>query len=200
MIVVGLTGGMACGKSFVAAALAGMGCHVVEADALGHDVLLPGGAAYSGVVGHFGDEILDAQGRIDRARLATLVFSDPVQLAWLNGMVHPAVRALAEQRFHDIAAQDPRAIVIYVAAILVETGSHRDFFRLIAVTCSPAQQFERAMARPGAREDDVRARLARQIPNSQKTGLADYVIDTSGTREETLRQTEIVFEELSSAS
>ena len=199
MIVVGLTGGMACGKSFVAAALAGMGCHVVEADALGHEVLLPGGAAFGPVVGHFGDEILDAQGRIDRALLAARVFSDPVQLAWLNGIVHPAVRVLAEHRFQEIAAKDPQAIVIYVAAILVEIGSHRDFFRLIVVTCTPEQQFERAMARPGAREEDVRARLARQIPNSRKTGLADYVIDTSGTREETLRQTKIVFEELSSA-
>lgn len=199
MIVVGLTGGMACGKSVVAAALTNLGCHVVEADALGHEVLLPGGAAYGPVVGHFGDEILDTQGRIDRARLASLVFSDPVQLAWLNGMVHPAVRVLAEHRFQEIAARDPQAIVIYVAAILVEIGSHRDFFRLIVVTCSPEQQFARAMARPGANEEDVRARLARQIPNSQKLALADYVIDTSGTIDETLRRTKMVFEELDSA-
>lgn len=188
MLIAGLTGGLACGKSFVAAALQELGCFVVEADELGHQALQPGGAAYAPVIAEFGTT--------DRKRLAEIVFADPAQLARLNAIVHPAVHALAHQKFLEIGTQDPQAIIIYAAAILIETGVHREFPRLIVVACSGEQQFARAMRRPGATEADVRARLARQLPLQQKRELADFLIDSSGTPADTLRQTKIVFEEL----
>jgi dephospho-CoA kinase len=196
LTIAGLTGGLACGKSFVASALRDLGCYVVEADHLGHEVMAPGGPAYQPIVDEFGAGILDTNGTIDRARLATIVFSDPARLATLNAIVHPAVHQRSLERFREIEAYDPKAVVIYVAAILIETNSHRDFDKLIVVTCTPEQQFARAMSRPGAREADVRARLESQLPLSRKAEFADYPIDAGGTIEDTLRQTKMVFEEL----
>ena len=200
MKIAGLTGGLACGKSFVAAALRELGCYVIEADALGHEVMEPGGPAYEAIVREFGAEVLRADGTVDRSRLAGLVFTDAERLKKLNAIVHPAVQALAAERFGEIGARDPDAIVIYVAAILIETGGHRQVEKLILVSCSRQQQIERAMRRPGATEKDVLARLERQLPLQEKRQFADYFIDTSGTTEETLRQTRMVFEDLRLAS
>ena len=196
MLKVGLTGGMACGKSFVAAELGRLGCHVVEADTVGHQVLEPGGEAYDGVVAAFGREILDPAGRIDRARLAQRVFGDPAQLEKLNSIVHPVVRERAARAFADIAAQDPQGIVIYAAAILIESGAYKEVDKIIVVSCTRAQQIERAMHRPDATETSVLARLERQMPLEKKKEFADYIIDTSGAKEETLRQAELVYRDL----
>ena len=196
MLIAGLTGGMACGKSFVARALAELGAHVIEADELGHEVLSPGGDAYEKVVTAFGKEVLDSSGRIDRAALAARVFGHPEELARLNGIVHPAVRNLATRRMKEVEARDPHAVIIYVAAILLESGAYRDVGRIIVVSCSREQQIARSMERPGATEADVLARLERQMPLEEKKKHADYLIDTSGTREDTLRQTKIVWEDL----
>lgn len=196
MIIAGLTGGMACGKTFVAHALRDLGAHVVEADEVGHDVLRPSGEAYAAVVAEFGGEILGANGEIDRAKLAAAVFGKPDRLAALNGLVHPAVRERARRSMEEIARSDPKAVAVYVAAILLESGGMEGMSRLIVVNCNPAQQLERALERPGATPESVQARLKHQMPAADKLARADYVIDTSGTKEETLRQTKIVFEEL----
>jgi dephospho-CoA kinase len=196
MLKVGLTGGMACGKSFVAAALGRLGCHIIEADDVGHEVLRPGGEAYDAVVAAFGPEILDERHLIDRSRLADRVFGDPAQLARLNAIVHPAVKARAAREFLELAAQDPNGVVVYVAAILIESEAYRVVDKIIVVSCAREQQMERAMNRPGASEAGVLARLERQMPLEKKKEFADYIIDTSGAKEDTLRQTEIVFEEL----
>ncbi len=196
MLKVGLTGGMACGKSFVAAELGRLGCHVIEADEVGHQVLEPGGEAYEAVVAAFGREILDAGGRIDRTRLGERVFGDPDQLGELNAIVHPAVRARASRAFGEIGARDPHGIVIYAAAILIESGAYKEVDKIIVVSCTRAQQIERALHRPEATEASVLARLERQMPLEKKTEFADYIIDTSGAKEDTLRQTEMVYREL----
>ncbi|MDE3197514.1 MAG: dephospho-CoA kinase [Acidobacteriota bacterium] len=188
MLIVGLTGGLACGKSFIASELGRLGCHVVEADELGHRVLEPGGEAHEAAIREFGTA--------DRARLAEKVFGDPARLAKLNAIVHPAVHARAQRTFAEIRARDQHAIVVYVAAILVETGAWRDFDKLIVADCSRPTQIERAIERTGATEDDVRARLDRQLPSAKKREHADYIIETDGTKEETLRQTKMVYEEL----
>ena len=196
VLIAGLTGGLASGKSFVAAALQELGAHIVEADQLGHEVLARTGCAYAPVVEAFGTGILHETGEIDRSRLGGIVFSDPAELARLNAIVHPAVHDLAQQRFAEIARKDPAAVVIYVAAILVETGGYRQFPYLIVTRCTREQQIERAMARSGASRADIEARLARQLPLEQKLALATHVIDTSGTTEETLRQTKMVYDDL----
>lgn len=196
MLKVGLTGGMACGKSFVAAEFGRLGCHVIEADDVGHQVLEPGGEACDAVVAAFGAGILDEKRRIDRAKLAGRVFRDPAQLEKLNAIVHPAVRSRAVREFAEIGARDPHGVVIYVAAILIESGAYKEVDKIIVVSCNRAQQIERAMHRPDATEANVLARLERQMPLEKKKEFADYIIDTSGTKEETLRQTEIVYRDL----
>lgn len=196
MLKVGLTGGMACGKSFVAAALGELGCHVIEADEVAHEVIAPGGEAYDAVRSAFGTDILDGEKRIDRALLAAKVFGDPVQLDQLNAIVHPAVRTRALGEFAAIEAGDPHAIVIYVAAILIESGAYREVDKIIVVSCAREQQIERAMHRPGASRAAVLARLERQMSLEKKKEFADYVIDSSGERENTLRQTKAIFENL----
>jgi dephospho-CoA kinase len=188
MLKVGLTGGMACGKSFVAATLGELGCYVIEADDVGHEVMAPGGEAY--------DAVLAAFGTTDRKRLAEQVFSAPERLEKLNAIVHPAVRARALRRFQEIGARDPHGIAVYVVAILIESGAYREVDKIIVVSCRREQQIERAMQRPAASEASVLARLERQMPLEKKREFADYVIDTSGSREDTLRQTEIVYGDL----
>ncbi|HTP30780.1 MAG TPA: dephospho-CoA kinase [Candidatus Acidoferrales bacterium] len=198
MLRVGLTGGLACGKSFVGEALAGMGCLLVQADELGHEVLAPGGEAYEGVVTEFGQGILAGDGAIDRRALAACVFGQPDRLERLNSLVHPAVIRREEDRIAAFAARHPDGIAVVEAAILIETGSYKRFDKLILVTCSEDQQLERALRRPGAVAADVRARLSRQMPVAEKRKFADFVIDTSGEKEDTLRQTRAVYQALRS--
>jgi dephospho-CoA kinase len=195
VLIAGLTGGLACGKSFVAAAFGDLGCHIVEADALGHEVMRPEGEAYSRIIAEFGPSISGDQGVIDRRRLAEIVFADQAALERLNAIVHPAVRERARRRFREIGERDPHAIAMYAAAILIETGGWRECDKLILVSCTREQQIERALERPTTRAD-VLARLERQLPLEEKRKFADYIIDTSGTKEATLRQTKIVYEDM----
>jgi dephospho-CoA kinase len=196
MLKVGLTGGIACGKSFVGEALASYGCFVIQADQLGHEVLAPNGEAYADVIHEFGGEILAAGGAIDRAHLARLAFADPGQLARLNAIVHPAVIRREEALVAEFFARERHGIAVVEAAILIETGSYRRFDKLILVFCAQEQQIERAMRRPGAVEADIRARIGRQMPLEEKRKYADFVIDTSGTKEDTSRQAGTIYEEL----
>lgn len=194
MLKAGLTGGLACGKSFVGQALASLGCHLIQADELGHEVLLPGGEGYEAVVREFGPQILNDDGTIDRKRLATDVFGKPDRLAVLNGIVHPAVFRREEELIQQFRATDPNGIVVLEAAILIETGSYRKCDRLILVVCDEESQIRRAMKRDHSEREEVLARLSRQMPVEEKRRFADYVINTSGSKEETLRQTREVFE------
>jgi dephospho-CoA kinase len=200
MLKVGLTGGLACGKSFVGEALASFGCLLIQADELGHQVLSPGGEAYDGVVHEFGPAILTATGEIDRRALAGQVFGAPDRLNLLNSLVHPPVVRREEELVARFAADHPDGIAVVEAAILIETGSYKRFDRLILVTCREEQQIERAMRREGALLDDVRARIGRQMPLEQKRKYADFVIDTSGEKEDTLRQTRAVYDTLLQAA
>lgn len=188
MLIAGLTGGMACGKSFVAAELRRLGAHIIEADELGHQIIAPGGEAHSAVRAAFGTA--------ERAELAALVFGKPEQLARLNAIVHPAVRERAAKMVAETVAAHPAAVIVYVAAILLESGGMAGMRKTIVVTCREEQQLERALERPGATRETVMARLAHQMPLAEKVARADYVIDTSGTKEDTLRQTKLVFDEL----
>ncbi|HTS60945.1 MAG TPA: dephospho-CoA kinase [Candidatus Acidoferrales bacterium] len=196
MLKVGLTGGLACGKTFVGEALAGMGCLLIQADDLGHQVLAPGGEAYGDVVTEFGREILAADGTIDRRALAARVFGHPERLERLNALVHPAVIRREEEQIAAFASRRPDGIAVVEAAILIETGSYKRFDKMILVICTEEQQLERAMRRQGAVETDARARLERQMPAGEKRKFADFVIDTSGEKEDTLRQTRAVYEAL----
>lgn len=199
MLRVGLTGGLASGKSFVGQALERLGCRLIQADELGHEVLLPGAEAYDAVVHEFGNGILEPDGTIDRQRLAAEVFDQPERLVALNRLVHPHVIRREENLMREISERDPDAIVVMEAAILIETGSHERFDKVILVVCSREQQIERAMERGLTREETL-ARLDRQMPLEAKRKYADYVVDTSGTKQDTLRQVEEMWRTLQRAA
>jgi dephospho-CoA kinase len=196
MLKVGLTGGLACGKTFVGEEMVRLGCLLIQADELGHSALEPGGEAYAAVVREFGAEVLTPDGHVDRAALAARVFGDPERLRRLNSLVHPPVVKREEELMAEYAADHPRGIAVVEAAILIEAGTYGRFDRIIVATCDEDSQVERAMRRPGAVEADVRARLRRQMPLEEKRKYADFVIDTSGEKENTLRQTRAVYEAL----
>jgi dephospho-CoA kinase len=198
MLKVGLTGGLASGKSFVGVALEELGCKLIEADQLGHEVLMPDGSAYEAVVEEFGPGILDENGEIDRKKLALEVFASKERLRRLNSLVHPEVHKRTDELMAEYFAADPDAIVVVEAAIHIETGGYRRFDKLIVVVCTVEQQIERAMRRGGSSRAAALARLASQMPLEEKRKYADYVIDTSGTKEDTLRQTEEVYHSLRS--
>jgi len=175
-----------------------MGCLLIEMDELGHAVEQPGGEAYEGIIQEFGQEMLNPDGTVNRRKLAAEVFEKPERLEKLNALVHPAVRAKAAALEADFFAQSPNGIAVTEAAILVETGTFRDYDRLILAVCGQEQQVERAMARDGLSRDEVLIRLARQMPLEQKMKYANYVIDTSGTIEHTRGQTKLVYDKLRS--
>jgi dephospho-CoA kinase len=200
MLRVGLTGGLASGKSLVGRALADLGCYVIEADVLGRQVLEMGGETYDAVIAAFGKEILDPDGKINRRRLAAIVFADSAdaqqQLAKLNALVHPQVKLRERDLANEYAREHPDGIVVTEAAILVETGSYKDYDRLIVAVCRPEQQIERSMERDGVSREEVLRRLRRQMPLEEKVKYADFIIDTSGSKEDTLQQVRTVYEAL----
>jgi dephospho-CoA kinase len=196
MLRVGLTGGLASGKSFVGRALAELGCFLIEADKLGHQVMAQDAEAYAPILAQFGPEILTAQGEIDRRKLGALVFQNPPLLEKLNAIVHPLVRVRAGQLAEDFAGREPDGICIYEAAILIETGSFRDYKRLIVASCREEQLVQRAIERDHLTREEVLNRLRRQMPLEEKVKYADYVIDTSETKEHTLAQTRSVYASL----
>lgn len=196
MIKVGLTGGYATGKTFVAAELERLGCHVIHADRLGHAVLEPEGEAYAAVVQEFGRDILSAEGTIDRKKLASIVFVDRARLEILNSTVHPAVFRLEDRMLRDFEREDPKGIVVIEAAILIEAGRSKLFERLIVTTCSLEAQIARGMGRDKISRQQVIARIERQMPQDEKVKHGDYVIDTSGPKSETIAQVQRVYEDL----
>ena len=195
-MLVALTGGLATGKSHVGKVLESLGCHVIEADALGHLALAPNGEAFTPVLAEFGPAILKGNGSIDRKALAAIVFHNPERLQALNAIVHPAVGRLRQAQVDAILARDPLAIIVVEAAIHIETGGYKQYQKLILVVCSEQEQVKRAMARDNANREEVLARIAQQMPLSEKRKYADYVIDTGGTPEETRRQTTEVYNSL----
>ena len=167
---------------------------------MGHQVLLPGAEAYDAVVREFGPQILDENGAINRRKLAAEAFDNEERLAKLNALVHPPVRERQRRLVEEFRARDPNGIAVVEAAILIETGAFRNFDRLIVVTCSEEQQIERAMHRDGYGREEAIARLRRQMPLAEKLKYADYAIDTSGSKEDTIKQVAEVYRSLRSVS
>ena len=193
MLHIGLTGGLASGKSFVGKELEAAGCFVVRLDDLGHAVLAVGGEAYAPVVEAFGPGILNPDASINRRALGELVFADPELLKRLNALTHPPIRARAKALRDGHTAAHPDAIVVTEAAILIETGGHKDCDRLVLAHCGLEQQIERAMERDGLSREEVMNRISRQMPLGDKKKYANYVIDTSGTKESTREQTRTLY-------
>ncbi len=201
MLRIGLTGGIASGKSAVGEMFVKLGAHLIQADAVAHWLMEPGRRVYEEVVRRFGREILNPDGSINRPRLAEAAFGTPGGAAQrvkeLNEIVHPAVIAQENEWMEDIGRRDPNAIAIVEAALILEAGAGDRFDRLIVVTCHPEQRISRFALRLGISEDVARAevtrRMAAQIPDEEKIKAADFVIDNSGSLEATERQVQKVF-------
>jgi dephospho-CoA kinase len=199
MLRVGLTGGIACGKSTVGRMFSDLGAHLIEADTIAHELYRPGEPVYQELVTKFGQDIVRPDGQIDRPRLASAAF-DGGRVEELNKIVHPAVIKRQEQWMHQIGSKEPYAVAMVEAALILEAGMAKRFDRLIVVTCTPEQRVARFAARQkndleSARQE-VQRRMAAQLPDVEKIKAADYVIDNSGTIENTRRQVEHVWEKL----
>ena len=185
----GITGGIASGKSAVAAILRELGFNVIDADALGHSVIEPGTRAFKEVVREFGAGVVGTDGRIDRGKLGALVFADRGKLARLNGIVHPRVEEEMVRKFGEWERDGARDAAFVEAALLVEAGYQRNLDGLVVAWCRPEQQMERLVAR-GLSEEEARRRIAAQMPAEEKLKYATEKIDCSGSMEETRRQVE----------
>jgi dephospho-CoA kinase len=189
MLRLGLTGGIASGKTAVAAMLRELGFAVLDADSLAHKLIEPGEAAYDQVIQEFGPAILDTDNRINRAKLAAIVFADAAKLARLNAIVHPRVKATIHQQFAEWSRNGTRDAAFVEAALLVEAGYQKDLDRLVITWCRPEQQLERLRAR-GFSDEDARRRIAAQMPVADKLRYATEKIDCSGSLEDTRKQVE----------
>jgi dephospho-CoA kinase len=196
MLQVGLTGNIATGKSHASGVFAELGAHVIDADAIVHELFHPGSATHAKVVAAFGKEILAADNTVDRKILGNIVFSQPPRRLLLNALVHPDVAAEVMRRVFDLAKQGFKGIVIVDAALLVESGFYRMQDRLIVVNCDPALQLARIMSRYGLSAENAQLRIAAQMPAQEKIKLAHYTIDTSGTYSSTREQIETIFRDL----
>lgn len=199
MLRVGLTGGIATGKSTVVAMLRELGCHVLEADKIAHQMIEPGAAAYDAVVKEFGHGILTAEGRVDRSKLGAIVFADRTKLARLNAIVHPPVLEEHTRQLAAIERAEPHAIGVVEAALLIEAGYNRKLDLLVVTWCTPEQQIAR-LTEPGAGRgltvEQAKQRIAAQMPVEEKKRLADETIDCSGTLEWTREQVVGLYEKL----
>jgi dephospho-CoA kinase len=189
MLKLGLTGGIASGKSAVAAMLREMGFAVLDADSLAHKLIEPGQPAYDEVIQEFGQDVIAPGGRVDRAKLSAIVFNDRAKLDRLNAIVHPRVGEVIFSQFEAWRRAGVRDAVFVEAALLVESGIHKKLDGLVVAWCTPEQQLERLVAR-GLSEAEARRRIAAQLPVEEKLLLATEKIDCSGSLEETHRQVE----------
>jgi dephospho-CoA kinase len=192
----GLTGGIASGKSTVAGKLHDLGARIIDADRIGHEMLRPTGPANAEIVREFGSGILDARGEIDRQRLGRIVFSDTAKLGLLNRIVHPRIIARVEELAAQYHAEDPGSVIVVDAALIFEAGIGGRFAKVIVAWCRPEQQIERLMAKTRISRQEAEQRLAVQMPVEEKRRRADYVIDCSGSLEETRQQVGQVYREL----
>ena len=196
---IGLTGGVACGKSTVARMFAELGAQVVDADKIVHDLYRRGEPVHDELVKRFGQEILAADGEIDRRRLVALAFEGG-RVQELNKVVHPAVFVRQQQWLQEVASRQPDMIALVEAALILESGGKARYDKIIVVTCSPEQKVARYAARAGIAEAEARAEVERrskaQWSDEEKARLADYVIDNSSALDQTRRQVERIYTEL----
>lgn len=185
MIRVGLTGGIASGKSTVSAIFRHAGTKIIDADLIARDVVEKGLPAWQKIVAHFGPRVLMADGQLDRNSLADVVFNDPVQKRYLNAIVHPHVNRKAKELMQQLEVVQPDGVVVLDVPLLYEVGMEKDLDKIIVVYVPEAVQMERLMQRDGLSEQAARARIKAQMPIEEKRRRADIVIDNSGSLEAT---------------
>jgi dephospho-CoA kinase len=196
VLTVALTGGIATGKSVVARILADHGCFVQSADRLAHDLMTPGRPAWRQIVAHFGRDILNPDRTVNRARLGTIIFSSVKERDFLNRLIHPLVLAKKKRAIRALEKKGTHRIFVSEAALTVESGFAPFFDKVIVVHCPERLQVERLMKRDGMTRRDAWKRLRSQMPTAEKVKRGDYLIETSGSADETIAQTERVYKDL----
>lgn len=195
---VGLTGGVACGKSTVGQMLAARGAHFLKADTLAHQLYAPGEPTYDAVVQHFGGGILNPDGTINRAQLADAAF--PGRIAELNAIVHPAVIDVQNKWMAEVARTEPNGVAVIEAALIIEAGAARDFDKLIVVTCDLEQKIARYALRAHISHEAARVEILRrsaaQLSDDEKASHSDYIIDNSGSLEDLAHYVEVLWAHL----
>ena len=195
-LLAGLTGGIATGKSTVSAMFAHLGARVIDADLLAREVVMPGQAAHAQIISEFGPGVLQEDGHLDRKRLAAIVFAEPERRRRLEAITHPAIRARQVRILAAYEEAEFAGLVLWDAALLIESGGATPMDRLVVVWTDEATQLGRLMARDGISEEEARARIRSQMPVAEKAKLAHHVIDNSGCRADTGRQVGQAYREL----
>lgn len=196
MLIVGLTGGVASGKTAVSQVLKEEGAYIIDADRIARELVQPHKPAWNELIRVFGKEILREDGSIHRKKLADKVFADPKQRKLLNQILHPRIKEEMDRRTKEIGQKDPEAIVVIDAPLIVELGDHREMDKLIVVTTTQTQQIERLKDRDGAKPEEALRIVSSQMPLEEKVKLADFVIRNEGSLEETKNRAREVFKEL----
>ena len=200
MLKVGLTGSIAVGKSFVLSVLAELGCHVIDADKIAREVVDPGTEGLKSVREYFGEDVLNAAGTLDRAKLGAIIFGDEIKRTKLNSILHPLIIAAQDKQIREWEIKDPEGIVIIDAALMIESGGYRRLDKLIVVHCRPEIQLQRLMSRNGLLRAEAERRISSQMPQEEKKKYADFLIDTSGDFEDTRAQVAAVYARLKEIS
>jgi len=196
MLIVGLTGGVASGKTAISQILKEEGTYLIDADQIARELVQPHTATWNELIKVFGKEILQEDGSIHRKRLAAKVFSDPEQRNLLNQILHPRIKTEMNKGVKEIGQKDPDAIVVIDAALLIELGDHREMDKVIVVTSTEKQQIERLKKRDGVDQEEAQRILFSQMPLEEKLKVADFVIQNEGSFEETRRRVKEIFQEL----
>jgi dephospho-CoA kinase len=196
MLLAGLTGGIATGKSTVSRLFVECGARLIDADVLAREVVAPGRPALQQIVESFGREVLRPDGTLDRDRLGKAVFGDPAKLEKLNAIVHPYVAVAQEQRSREIAGKEPHAVIVYDAALLIEAGAHKRMDKIIVVTADEQTQLARLKARDHLSAEEAGRRIATQMPLAEKAKVADYVIDGTLPMEQLRKEVQRIYEDL----
>ena len=197
-LLVGLTGGIATGKSTVSAILRRLGSEIIDADHLARDVVEPGQPAWTEIVAEFGQDVVTAGGALDRKKLGAIVFANPERRRRLEAITHPAIRERFLARLDELAERGFTGIVVFDAAVMIESGNYKNMDRLVVVVTDEATQMARLRGRDGTDDAEGRRKIASQMPLAEKAKLADYVIDNSGDRDATAEQVPRVFAALMS--
>jgi len=196
MLIVGLTGGVASGKTAISQILKEEGAYLIDADQIARELVQPHTATWNELIKVFGKEILQEDGSIHRKRLAAKVFSDPEQRNLLNQILHPRIKAEMNRRVKEIGQKDPNAMVVIDAALLIELGDHQEMDKVIVVTSTEKQQIERLKKRDGVDQEEAQRILFSQMPLEEKLKVANFVIQNEGSFEETRRRVKEIFQEL----
>ncbi len=192
-LLVGLTGGIATGKSTVSTMFRALGAEIIDADLLAREVVEPGEPAYETIVAEFGRDVVQADGALDRKKLGAIVFADPARRKRLEAITHPAIRARFLARLATLTARRFGGVVFFDAPVMIESGNYKHMDKLVVVATDDTTQRTRLHGRDGSPDDEIERKIGSQMPVAEKAKLADYVIDNSGDRAATEAQVARVY-------